>query len=126
MIRRFTLKNFRNYDRAVLDFAPARNLFIGGNGQGKSNLLEAIFYLAILRSFRTGKISELIQLGSRDFTLEAELVNGRNRDFFRSEYNSENRRMLYINEERIGKSSEFIGEITPIVFAPEDIRIING
>ena len=126
MIRRFSLKNFRNYERADLDFAPARNLFIGGNGQGKSNLLEAIFYLAILRSFRTGKISELVQIGRREFCLEAELIDGRKRDLFRSEYNCENRRTLCINGERISKSSEFIGEITPIVFAPEDIRIISG
>ena len=126
MIRHFSLKNFRNYERADLDFAPARNLFIGGNGQGKSNLLEAIFYLAILRSFRTGKISELVQIGRREFCLEAELIDGRKRDLFRSEYNCENRRTLCINGERISKSSEFIGEITPIVFAPEDIRIISG
>ncbi|MEI8244268.1 MAG: AAA family ATPase, partial [Lentisphaerota bacterium] len=63
MIKRLILKNFRNYIDADLVINSVLNVFTGRNGQGKSNLLEAIFFVSMLRSFRTSQIKDLKSIG---------------------------------------------------------------
>src|SRR6476469_5352618 len=58
-----SLSHFRNYERLELDLAPHQTVLWGNNAQGKSNLLEAVYYLATLRSFRAGNDRDLIQWG---------------------------------------------------------------
>ena len=60
-LKQITLTDFRNYQKQKLDFSPAVNVLIGKNAQGKTNLLEAIFVLAMAKSHRTSKDKELIR-----------------------------------------------------------------
>ena len=69
IIESLKLENFRNISRSELQFDSDAVFFEGGNGQGKTSLLEAVFYVANLRSFRTVKINELKKLGSPSFHL---------------------------------------------------------
>ena len=64
-IDRLELEGFRNYENLAVDFDPGVNLIVGDNAQGKTNLLEAITYLSMGRSFRTRKEQELIRFGDR-------------------------------------------------------------
>jgi DNA replication and repair protein RecF len=74
-LEHLSLANFRNYARLELDFPPNVGLFVGANGQGKSNLLEAIYYLATTRSYRAGSDRELINwLAANDPLPHARLV----------------------------------------------------
>lgn len=66
-----SISNFRNYDSLELDFHPKLNIFIGANAQGKTNLLESIYFLALAKSHRTSKDKELIR-----FNEEEAFVNG--------------------------------------------------
>ena len=61
----FELKDFRNFEELKINFDPHVNIFIGPNAQGKTNLLEAIYFLALTRSHRTNSDKELIRFGSK-------------------------------------------------------------
>ena len=65
VLNRLILKDFRNYESIDLEFADGINVFLGANGQGKSNLLEAIYFLSILRSFRCSKVKNLFNAALR-------------------------------------------------------------
>ena len=119
------IKNFRNIKEVTLSFTPGYNLLIGKNGQGKTNLLEAIYYLSLLRSFRTSSIQHL--------------KNWKNSDFFfldghiESELGSKNlkigygeKKVLRINNSEMSKASDFIGHLICIVFSPTDIKLVEG
>ena len=67
-IDRLSLRGFRNYEDAQAQFVPGVNLLVGGNANGKTNLLEAVSYLSTGRSFRTRREAELIRFGA-DFRL---------------------------------------------------------
>lgn len=71
ILNSITLSNFRNYDDLSLSFHPKLNIFIGPNAQGKTNLLEAIYFLSLAKSHRTSKDKELIQ-----FNQEEAFING--------------------------------------------------
>ncbi len=125
MISRLVFRNFRNYSEQVLDLNSRLNVFIGENGQGKTNLLEAVFFLSTLRSFRTSKVRDLKKLGSDGFYLGTKINKGdSNPLFLEVEYSG--LRRIKVNGENISRSSEFIRHMKVVVFSPEDINIVTG
>ena len=76
MLKSLELWNFRNYRRRGFQFAGSEVCFCGENGVGKSNLLEAIYFLSILRSFRAGNVRDLVGLGGREFKLRGVWSSG--------------------------------------------------
>jgi DNA replication and repair protein RecF len=125
MIKRLYLKNFRNYSEFRLDGLGKINIFIGKNGQGKTNLLESVFFLSMLRSFRTSQISDIKKIGSNGFYAGAELssLSGYDR---RIEAEYGDKRRLMIEGSPVGKASEFVNQIRTVVFSPNDILLVNG
>ena len=69
-IERLKLKNYRNYKEEVFDFSDGLNVIIGKNAQGKTNVLEAIFFSVIGKSFKTNKEKELIKWGENNSQIE--------------------------------------------------------
>lgn len=125
MIRQIKLKDFRNYDELHLEINSSQNLFIGNNGQGKSNLLEAIFFTAMLRSFRTVRTVDIKKIGSKGFYIGVEaFTGGRWPKLFEIEYF--NTRKLQIDGNPVHKGSEFIRDIRTVAFLPDDIDIVTG
>ncbi len=126
MINKLYLKNFRNYHQLELEVANPVNLFIGRNGQGKTNILEAIFFIGMLRSFRTLQIRELKMIGQKGFMVGAGIDNpGGWSEFLEIDY-FDNKRRLKIDDKIIPKASEFIKKLKTVVFSPDDIAIVNG
>jgi len=121
MISEFRAMNWRSCERARL-FFEQKNLFIGPNGSGKSNLLEALGFLGILRSFRTPKIQELIRQECTGFHLRCAW----DKFLLEVSMNRAGERKLLINgaPERSGR--DFIQFFNPVVFSPEDMEIICG
>jgi DNA replication and repair protein RecF len=70
----FELKDFRNFKELKTNFDPHVNIFIGPNAQGKTNLLEAIYFLALTRSHRTNSDKELIRFGSKFASLQGKFI----------------------------------------------------
>ena len=74
-LKRILLENYRNYTSLDLSLSNDVNIFYGNNGQGKTNLLEAIFYTAIGKSFRNTKDSDVIQSGKEAFQIDIEICS---------------------------------------------------
>lgn len=68
--KKIKVRNFRNIENAELDFCPETNILIGENAQGKTNMIEAIYYTALCRSFRQGSDRDLIRFGCESAEIE--------------------------------------------------------
>lgn len=118
---------FRNLDHPEITFAPGVNLFVGDNGQGKTNLLEAVFLFKFGRSFRTHRDTEMILFGEPFCRVEAACVfeDGHTEDFSVSiERNGE--KQFRVAGNTIGKVSNLIGRYPVVLFGPQDLRLTSG
>lgn len=124
-LKQITLTDFRNYQKQKLDFSPAVNVLIGKNAQGKTNLLEAIFVLAMAKSHRTSKDKELIRFKQEAARLEG-TINRRLGDLKLELILSKKGKIAKVNHLERPKLSEYIGQLNVILFAPEDLALVKG
>lgn len=125
MLRKIRLENFRNFESADLSFSARSIVFSGSNGQGKTSILESVFYLSNLRSFKTSQIKELRKIGTQSFKIEASIE--RKKDWLsRLEIETGLLRRLKIDSVPVSKASDFTGKIKTIAFLPDDPAIISG
>lgn len=125
-LRRLQLRDFRNYAALDLELEPGISVFAGANGQGKTNILEAVCYLGLLRSFRTLRNDDLRRTGARGFTVEGELELGNRRPLRLAVGHQEDRRHLSLNHLAVARVSEFIGQFLCVPFVPEDAEMLGG
>lgn len=119
------LKQFRNYDYLKLDSFGPVNLIIGQNAQGKTNLVEAIYALALTKSHRTSKDKELIRFESGSANIRAHV----DRKYGKIQLElalSQQGKKAKINGLEQRKLSEFVGSLNVVMFAPEDLEIVKG
>ncbi|MCK5844326.1 MAG: DNA replication and repair protein RecF [Victivallales bacterium] len=124
MIKQLKLVNFRNYSDQRIDFGSKTTVFCGGNGEGKTNALEALFYLSMLRSFRSATPREIREIGTDGFHISAFIETSRGYDKLVEVDYGENRR-LRIDSSPVFKASEFIGTFKAVAFLPSDLMIIT-
>lgn len=119
------LRNFRNVARGSFDFSAERVLLLGPNGAGKSNLLEAIGFLSVLRSFRGAPAREMVMLDEHEFTIAAKLDCGTYRKNLALRDGASGR-ALFEERKPVYRSSDFIRHFRTVVFSPEDRMIVAG
>ncbi|MBP5300948.1 MAG: DNA replication/repair protein RecF [Victivallales bacterium] len=125
MLQLITAEKFRNYQHQTVRLASGVNALIGQNGQGKTNLLEAVYYLSLLRSFRTTKIANLVAYGSQSFSLYGEVVGPEQRVTRLGVSNGLERRLV-VDGQPIRRASEFISRLVVAAFLPGDLAIVQG
>jgi DNA replication and repair protein RecF len=124
-IEKICLEKYRNYSNAELKFSSPVNIFIGDNGQGKTNILEAIHIVATTKSFRNAKYEHVVKFGENTFKIEIEFI--KNNVFKKVMLNfNNNMRSFFVNEKKVKKISQILGTINVSVLCPEDIFIIKG
>lgn len=127
-IEELRLRNYRNYEEQRLTLNQGVNIFVGENGQGKTNLLESIYYLATGGNFRGNKDLELIRWDAPYFRLEARLKKETSSRYFDLEIyaDRERNKQLKINGVKYKRMAELLGYLQVVLFSPEDLKIIKG
>ena len=124
-VKHLTLASFRNYGTAEVAFEPGINLLIGINGQGKTNLVEAIRYLSSLSSHRVSGYLPLIKHQAPSAIVRA-LVSSEGRDvYLELELNREGKNKARVNKADLPRVRDLVGIIQSVTFAPEDIDIVR-
>lgn len=120
-----SLVNFRNYQDEYFEFGNGVNFIYGGNAQGKTNLLEAIYLLSTGRSFRTQQLSNLIYDGADAFILEAHFIKDGVSQVLNVWSDGTSKKIRH-NATNYAHFSPLLGLIPAVLFAPEDVMLING
>jgi DNA replication and repair protein RecF len=129
-LQRLWLTDFRNYETAEVELPPGLTVVVGGNGEGKTNLLEAVGYLTTLESFRGAPGEALVRQGceravvrgegeraGRSLLIEAEIpAAGRTRG----------RARVALNRQPLRRAADLLGALVTTVFAPDDLELVKG
>lgn len=119
------LRNFRNYQDLTVDFSPGINVFIGENAQGKTNLLEAIYVLAMTRGHRTANDRELINWQAKDALIKGVVIKQTGRLPLEVQLGSSGKRVK-VNHLFQSRLSTYVGNLNVVLFAPEDLALVKG
>jgi len=124
-IERLNLKHFRCYKEVDIVFHPHINLLTGGNAQGKTSLLEAIFLLSVGRSHRNVHDSDMITHGEDFSRIEGHITQQQQHKRLEMVL-SENGKKARINHVEYRRLSDYVGRVHVVMFAPEDLQIVKG
>lgn len=119
------LSGFRNYQETALTFSDGVNVFLGQNAQGKTNMMESIYFLALARSHRTTSDKELINWEA-DFTRVSGKINSKGSTFPLAISLSNKGKQAKVNHLEQKKLSQYVGHLNIILFAPEDLELVKG
>jgi DNA replication and repair protein RecF len=121
------LRNFRNFEDQRLEIPPGGLALVGDNGQGKTNLLEAIYYLQIFRSFRGAADEQLVRFGEDVFRVAARLHCSAGEREVTAAYDRRARvKKVTIDGQELGRLGEGIGNMPAVIFSPSDVAIVAG
>jgi DNA replication and repair protein RecF len=127
LIRRLWLTDFRNHVESTLELAPGLTAVVGSNGQGKTNLVEAVAYLATLGSFRGAPADALVRAGAERAVLRAEVVHDDGRELLiEAELTTRGRGRVQVNRQRLARTSDLLGVLRVSVFSPDDLELVKG
>ena len=125
ILRKIKLVNFRNYKTFNINFHPNINIIIGDNAQGKTNILESIYTLALTKSYRTTNDSNLIRLNQEKFIITGETKDDKVFKKLSLELYKGNK-VAKINDNIINRISDYIGNLYVILSSPDDLQMIKG
>lgn len=125
IIKHIKLDDFRNYQTETISFGPKINMLCGQNGQGKTNILEGIYYLVTGKPYRTSREEELIRWGTEQFHLYGDFLINKQKVSLESHYQNK-RKIIKINKVPCRRLSEYVGNINVVFFSPDDLVMIKG
>ncbi|MFV0560388.1 MAG: DNA replication/repair protein RecF [Enterococcus sp.] len=124
-INNLQIKNYRNYEDLQLEFSKNLTIFLGENAQGKTNILESIYVLAMTRSHRTNSEQELIGWERDNALIKGTIQRGSSKIPLEILLSKKGRRTK-INHIEQKKLSSYVGQLNVILFAPEDLSLVKG
>lgn len=126
-LRRLWLTDFRNYASAEVELAPAGlTVVAGGNGQGKTNLIEAVAYLATLDSFRGAPAEALVRTGCTTAVVRAEGERAGRSLLVEAEINTAGRSRTLVNHQPLRRAADLLGAVRVSLFSPDDLELVKG
>ncbi len=124
-INSIILENFRNYKNLELDFDESRNIIVGENAQGKTNLIEAIYLTAFAKSFRTNNTADLVRFGESNGRVSTDITSEDLDKNINISLRSDGKKMIRKDGKAIRKTTELLNNVVVIIFSPDDLRIIK-
>lgn len=118
--------NFKNISEAKLDFAPKLNCFTGNNGMGKSNLLDAVYYLSYCRSFYRLTDSQTVKNGEEVMFLEGRYLRRETDEKISGAWREGGRKIFRRNDKEYPRLSDHLGFLPLVMVAPADMELIEG
>lgn len=125
-LKSLVLRNFRNYSDVALEFPEAINLIVGDNAQGKTNLLEAIYFLSTAKSHRTHLDDELIRHGTEGLYVKGHFESRLSATVVEISNTVAGKKRVNINGKLQTKSSHLIGHANVVIFSPESLALVKG
>lgn len=125
-VAHLALHNFRSYEAVEFDLERGSTAFIGANGQGKTNLVEAIDYIATLGSHRVSHDTPLVKAGHDQAVVRAQVVRGDRTALLEVEITPGKANRARINKSPLPRNRDIVGVLRTVFFSPEDLALIKG
>ncbi|WP_405804585.1 DNA replication/repair protein RecF [Streptomyces sp. NBC_01187] len=125
-VTHLSLADFRSYARAEVPLGPGVTAFLGPNGQGKTNLVEAVGYLATLGSHRVSSDAPLVRMGAQRAIVRAQVRQGEREQLVELELNPGKANRARINRSSQVRPRDVLGIVRTVLFAPEDLALVKG
>lgn len=125
-VTHLSLTDFRSYQSVEVEFAPGVSTFVGPNGQGKTNLVEAVNYLATLSSHRVASDAPLVRMGAERAVIRAAVTEGERHQLVELELNPGRANRARVNRSSPVRPREALGIVRTVLFAPEDLGLVKG
>ncbi|MFC8597780.1 DNA replication/repair protein RecF [Isoptericola sp. NPDC057191] len=125
-VSHLSLLDFRSYAAAEVELEPGPNAFVGRNGQGKTNLVEAIGYVATLGSHRVANDTPLIRAGAERAVVRTRIVRGERASTVELEITAGKANRARVNRGQLGRARDVLGILRTVLFAPEDLALVKG
>jgi len=124
-VERLRLQGFRSYAALDLALPDGTCAFIGGNAQGKTNLLEAIYLCCVGRSHRTAHDQELVMLGCEQGTVLVDYLNTYGRGSVEMRLQAHGRKQILVNDTSVRRMADLYGHVCCVMFSPEDLALVK-
>ena len=124
-IKRLGLKNYRNCANVEIDFPNRKTLIVGKNAQGKTNILESIYFLSDLKSPRTSTVTDLIRIGENEFEIEALIEKNDTEIELGYSYTADKKRELKVNGVKTTPKN-FKTAVKTVLFSTKDLLLLRG
>ncbi len=121
-----SLTNFRSYSQLDLALTKGVSIFLGRNGEGKTNIVESILYIAFQSSHRTGSDQPLVKLGENSAYIRSKIQTTERDVLLELEINSEKANRARINQNPVRSQKELFGLVQCVYFSPEDLDLVRG
>ncbi|MFN8099701.1 MAG: DNA replication/repair protein RecF [Dermatophilaceae bacterium] len=125
-VRHVSLVDFRSYPSAEVDLGPGVHTMVGPNGQGKTNLVEAVGYLATLESHRVATDAPLVRFGASQAVVRGLVVRGERETLVELEINPGRANRARLGRSPVSRPREVLGAVRSVFFAPEDLALVKG
>ena len=125
-IKEVRLTDFRSYEQVEVTLAPGVTTFVGANGQGKTNLVEAIGYTSILASHRVATDAPLVRIGADRAVIGVDVMRDDRSTLLELELNPGRANRARLNRSPVPRPRELVGLVRTVMFAPEDLALVKG
>ena len=125
-VARLSLHDFRSYAAVEIELEPGATAFIGANGQGKTNLVEAIDYLSRLESHRVASDTPLVKAGADQAVIRADVVKGDRTALLELEITPGKANRARINRGALPRTRDLVGVLRTVMFSPDDLDLVKG
>lgn len=125
-VRRLELIDFRSYERVVVDLEPGASVLVGPNGVGKTNLVEALGYVATLGSHRVATDAPLVRMGASSAVIRCEIVHDGRELLVELEIVPGRANRARLGRSAVRRARDVLGALRLVLFAPEDLELVRG